>query len=91
MMVFFAVIPYMAGGQMDHEKMMESQGMPGSGANECFKHSMEQAIGLQQMHIRDKSTDTKESEKEIMDQMEHARTCLQESGTPGRWRQGFTG
>lgn len=85
--VFLAVIlaaPGVMGAQMmDHEKMMESQGMPGAGANECFKHSMEQAIQTHQMHMKDKSSDTRESNKEMMDQMEQARVCLSGSGTPG--------
>lgn len=81
--IIFAVMPCMAGAQMDHEKMMESQGMPGSGANECFKHSMEQAIELQQMHLKNSSRRSEQSDKEMMEQMEHARMCLHEAGVPG--------
>jgi hypothetical protein len=77
-------IPYIGQAQItDHEKMMESQGMPGSGANDCFKHSMEQAIELQQINVKESSRRSEQMDKEIMEQMEHARMCLQEAGVPG--------
>ncbi len=81
--MIFTVMPYMGQAQVNSDKMMESQGMPGSGANECFKHSMEQALDLQQLNIRNPSRQSAESDKEMMDQLEQARLCLQEAGAPG--------
>jgi hypothetical protein len=81
------LLPHGIGAQSmdmkDHEKMMKTQGMLGSGANECFKNSMEQAIKMHEMHIRDKATDTKKSNQDMMDEMKHAEMCLTNMGIPG--------
>lgn len=70
----------------DHEKMMKSQGMPGSGANECFKEAMMRAIDIQEMHMKAKGKEAPQSDQELMDQMERAGKCLQAMGVPGGGR-----
>ncbi|MEN6616906.1 MAG: hypothetical protein ABFD12_10150 [Syntrophorhabdus sp.] len=85
--LFLMFLPVIGNSQMmdmkDHDKMMKSQGMPGSGANECFKESIMRAINIQEMHMRSKGKEIPpQSDQEMMDQMKRAQTCLQSMGVP---------
>lgn len=86
LLVFITVLPVIGNGQMqdmkDHERMMRSQGMPGSGANECFKESMMRAIDIQDTRMKDQKR-LPQNDREMMDEMKRAQGCLQSMGVPG--------